>query len=69
LNIFDTFVSLIKVSRSEVEGEVENRVFNNLVIVVDALEIVKSGSFDEVILLAALHCIEMWNFKCKYVEG
>jgi hypothetical protein len=69
LNIFDTFVSLIKVSRSEVEGEVENRVFNNLVIVVDALEIMKSGSFDEVILLAALHCIEMWHFKCKYVEG
>lgn len=51
------------------EGEVENRVFNDLVIVVDALEIMKSGPFDEIILLAALHCIKMWHFKCENIES
>ena len=46
LDVFDAFVGLVEVAGGEVEAEVEDGVFDDLVVVVDLLKIVEGGLLD-----------------------
>lgn len=68
LDILDTLVGLVEIARGEMERKVEDGVLDDLIVVVDALEVVKSCSLDQVVLLAALNRIEVRDLQGKDVE-
>ena len=50
------------------EAEVEDGVFDDLVVVVDLLEVVEGGLLDEIVALDPVNRVEEGYFECKYVE-
>lgn len=50
------------------EAEVEDRVFDGFVIMIDLLEIMKCGLFDDIILLYSLDGVEMGNLQGEDVD-
>lgn len=68
LNILDTFVSLVEVACSEVEGKVKDWILDNLIIMVDFLEIMKSSLLDEIISLYAFYCIKMRDLQGEDIK-
>ena len=51
------------------EGKVEDGVFDDFVIMVDSLEIMKSSLFDKIIFSVTLNGIEVRNFQRKDVKS
>lgn len=69
MDVLDTLVGLIEISRGEMEGKVENGVFDDLIVVIDSLKVMKSSLLDEVVLSVALNSIEVRNFQGEDVKS
>ena len=51
------------------ERKVEDGIFDDFVIMVDSLEVMKSSLFDEIVLSVALNCIEVRNFQREDIKS
>jgi hypothetical protein len=68
LNIFNTLISLIEISRGKMKAEVQNRILNSFIIIIYFLEIMQSSLLDNIILFDSLDWVEMGYFKSKDVD-
>lgn len=68
MDVLHTLIGLIEVSCGEVETEVENRIFDDFIVVVDTFEIVESGFSDEVVAFDPINRIKAGNFQGEDVD-
>ena len=69
LNVFNTLVSLIQISRCQIKWKVQNWVLNNIVIMIDSLEIMKSSLLNCDIFTASFDWVKVRYSQSKNVQN
>lgn len=69
LDAFNTLVRFIKVSSSEMEREVEDGCFDEVIIMIDSVKIVKNYPFDLALaFVLPVNQVDVWNLKIENVK-